>query len=207
MFNERDKRGRFIKGIRNNPNTEFKKGSIPWNKNKKGIHLSSKTEFKKGQIAPQKGKKLTESHIIKLSKAKLGKRISPKTEFKRGMIPWNKNTKGVMKPNLTSFKKGKEHIFWNNGSSFEPYSIDWTETLRRSIRERDHYTCQICGREGYPVHHIDYDKKNNDPENLITLCKRCHPKTNHNRKFWIKYFKNNGSGGGSGGHGGSGRGK
>jgi hypothetical protein len=29
-------------------NTTFKKGHIPWNKNKKGIHLSKKTEFKKG---------------------------------------------------------------------------------------------------------------------------------------------------------------
>jgi hypothetical protein len=28
--------------------TAFKKGNIPWNKNKKGIHLSPKTEFKKG---------------------------------------------------------------------------------------------------------------------------------------------------------------
>jgi len=30
--------------------TRFKKGNIPWNKNKKGIHLSIKSEFKKGQI-------------------------------------------------------------------------------------------------------------------------------------------------------------
>ena len=28
--------------------TIFKKGHIPWNKNKKGIHLSKKSEFKKG---------------------------------------------------------------------------------------------------------------------------------------------------------------
>ena len=34
----------------NKPNkTSFKKGSIPWNKDKKGIHLSLKSEFKKGQ--------------------------------------------------------------------------------------------------------------------------------------------------------------
>lgn len=33
-----------------NPNRiTFKKGHIPWNKNKKGIHLSRKSEFKKGQ--------------------------------------------------------------------------------------------------------------------------------------------------------------
>jgi len=38
------------------------------------------------------------------------------------------------------------------------------------------------------VHHIDYDKKNCDPENLITLCKNCHPKTNSNRGDWIEFF-------------------
>lgn len=31
--------------------TTFKKGHIPWNKDKKGIHLSPTTEFKKGQNA------------------------------------------------------------------------------------------------------------------------------------------------------------
>ena len=40
------------------------------------------------------------------------------------------------------------------------------------------------------VHHIDYDKKNNDPKNLISLCRKCHMKTNKNRKYWTKYFQN-----------------
>jgi hypothetical protein len=34
----------------------------------------------------------------------------------------------------------------------------------------------------------DYDKKNCDPKNLITLCNSCHSKTNFNRKKWIIYF-------------------
>ncbi len=34
--------------------------------------------------------------------------------FKKGMIPWNKGTKGVMKPSSTSFKKG--HISWSKGT-------------------------------------------------------------------------------------------
>jgi hypothetical protein len=40
-----------------------------------------------------------------------------------------------------------------------------------------------------PVHHIDYDKKNNDERNLITLCISCHSKTNANREYWIEYLK------------------
>jgi 5-methylcytosine-specific restriction endonuclease McrA len=76
------------------------------------------------------------------------------------------------------------------GSSFEPYSVDWTDTLKKSIRERDRYTCQICGKEpSICVHHIDYNKKNCNPDNLITLCVGCHSKTNHSIDKWINYFK------------------
>ena len=39
------------------------------------------------------------------------------------------------------------------------YTIDWTETLRRSIRERDKYICQICNKQqedySHSVHHIN----------------------------------------------------
>ena len=73
------------------------------------------------------------------------------------------------------------------------YSVDWTRSLRISIRERDGYTCQICGeKQGdntHAVHHIDYDKNNCNPSNLITLCISCHSKTNTKRKYWIQFFK------------------
>jgi hypothetical protein len=74
------------------------------------------------------------------------------------------------------------------------YSVDWTNSLRISIRERDHYTCQLCGEKqgdrAFSVHHIDYNKQNCDPVNLITLCGHCHSKTNlNNREYWIEYFK------------------
>lgn len=86
--------------------------------------------------------------------------------------------------------RGEGHPSWKGGCSFKPYSTDWTETLKRSIRERDRYTCQVCGKEpSIQVHHVDYDKKNCNPINLITLCKKCHSKTNWNRDKWINYFK------------------
>ena len=96
-------------------------------------------------------------------------------------------------------QSGEKSHCWIDGKSFEPYTIDWTETLKRSIRERDNYVCQLCGRtqieeleeieKKLSCHHIDYNKKNCDPENLITLCKSCHAKTNFNRKYWTRYFK------------------
>lgn len=53
---------------------------------------------------------------------------------------------------------------------------------------------QLCGKyqielkEKVAIHHINYDKKNLDPKNLISLCRSCHTKTNHNRENWIKLF-------------------
>jgi hypothetical protein len=49
------------------------------------------------------------SHHTKQAKEKnklahTGKRPSPKTEFKKGMTSWLKGTKGLKKPNKTSFK-------------------------------------------------------------------------------------------------------
>lgn len=77
---------------------------------------------------------------------------------------------------------------WEGGISFEPYAVQFNARLKREIRQRDKYICQICGRvqdgKKLSVHHIDYDKQNNDTSNLISLCSRCHSKTVHNREYW-----------------------
>lgn len=48
--------------------------------------------------------------------------------------------------------------------------------LRRKVLERDDYTCRHCGRMGarFEVHHQDGDRHNNDLDNLVSLCRRCH---------------------------------
>ena len=102
----------------------------------------------------------------------------------------SKETKKKISNSNKGKTKGEKCHFWKGGISFEPYSVNWTETLRKSIRQRDKYTCQICEKEpAVQVHHIDYDKKNSNPNNLVTLCKSCHSKTNTNREYWIKYFQ------------------
>jgi len=90
------------------------------------------------------------------------------------------------------YMRGPKCHLWQGGKSFEPYTSDWRNTLKRSIRERDGYTCQICGENpSLCCHHIDYDKKNCNPTNLITLCRSCHTKTNTNRDYWTNYFLKN----------------
>lgn len=80
---------------------------IPWNKGKRNIY-SKETRKRMGL-------------------ANKGKNRSPATEFKRGQMPWNKNTKGLVKPNKGSFRKGQAS--WSKGKS-------WSKEMRRKISER-----------------------------------------------------------------------
>jgi len=142
-----------------------------------------------------KGRKLSE-----ITKKKIGNNNYMKGKFgkdcpmfgKRWKIEDTSNYKGQ-----NGFKKGDKNINWNDGSSFELYGIDWTDDLKDGIRKRDKYICQECGihqdelrgfHKRLDIHHIDYNKKNLNPKNLITLCRSCHIKTNYNREYWINYF-------------------
>jgi hypothetical protein len=89
---------------------------------------------------------------------------------------------------------GEKNPCWLGGISFEPYPLGWNKTFREQIRYRDGYKCQLCGKSEIEcnrklaVHHIDYDKDNLNPKNLISLCISCHMKTNTNREYWKEYF-------------------
>ncbi len=130
------------------------------NRDYKPYHVSEETKEKLRKIAT--GRRATEKARRKMSEAHLREKN------------WN----------------------WQNGKSFEPYGPEFNKKLKLKIRRRDNFTCQECGytekQLGYilSVHHIDYDKKNNKEENLISLCKNCHGQTNFNREDWIDYFNN-----------------
>ena len=85
--------------------------------------------------------------------------------------------------------RGDKNGSWFGGISANEYSIEFNDELKKKIRNRDNYICAICGKRGYVVHHIDYNKRNSLEENLITLCVSDHMKTNFNREAWIEYFK------------------
>lgn len=117
----------------------------------------------------------------------------------------------MQRPEVKAKISGSHSIHWTDGIAterknriarayLEAYGSAFTEVLRRSIRRRDNFQCQVCretiskisfGRAWrLQVHHIDYNKRNNDPSNLISLCQQCHLKTNYQRPFWTKYFQN-----------------
>lgn len=88
--------------------------------------------------------------------------------------------------------KGEKSPRWLGGISFEPHGIEFDHELKEKIRARDNYTCQLCMTaeitRKHDVHHIDYDKKNNSDDNLITLCRSCHARTNVNRSYWRSFL-------------------
>ncbi len=73
---------------------------------------------------------------------------------------------------------GEDNHAWKGGISKKPYGDDFTDRLKKEIRKRDGNICQICSTyEGVKaVHHIDGNKMNSKPENLITVCWTCHGK-------------------------------
>ena len=60
------------------------------------------------------------------------------------------------------------------------YPPNWPEIAQR-IKISAGWRCEHCGAphdptRGYTltVHHLDMDKANCDPSNLVALCQRCH---------------------------------
>jgi len=90
--------------------------------------------------------------------------------------------------------KGNKNGRYVHGLAYEPYSIEFTEQLKLKIRNRDNYTCQLCNmkqknyRRALDIHHIDYNKKNCEENNLIALCGKCNTKVNADRDYWFTYF-------------------
>lgn len=125
-----------------------------------------------------------------------------KCQDQKGTPPWNKglskktdNRLLVMSVNrsLAGNVNGEKHWNWRGGITFEPYSKEFNRKLKIIIKERDGCKCQECGvperEEHLFIHHVDYNKKNNSKENLITLCNSCHGRTNGKRDKWVEYFK------------------
>lgn len=92
----------------------------------------------------------------------------------------SEEAKQRMSEALTGKYRGDTASNWKGGVNALPYGPEWTPWLRELIKERDDNTCRVCGHSGgkIDVHHIDFDKNHNTPDNLICLCASCHGKAN-----------------------------
>ncbi len=106
-----------------------------------------------------------------------------------------KETKAIIRKHSS----GKNNPNWRGGLTKNKYSPEFNKELREEIRKRDNYTCQNCDMTEeehiivigniLSVHHIDYNKKNSEKRNLITVCLQCNVRANYNRKQWERFYK------------------
>ena len=92
-----------------------------------------------------------------------------------------------------AYQLGLTNPHWAYIEDKHQYPKEWTPELKIEIITRDNFTCQLqrCTDKPLCVHHIDYNKSNCEPSNLITLCVSCHAKTNAHRKYWTSLFQGN----------------
>ena len=99
--------------------------------------------------------------------------------------------------NLSINRTGPGHPNWQGGKSFEPYCEVWKDKeFKLDIMERDAYIClnPYCDSkrpDDLTIHHIDYNKQNCHPNNLIKVCRSCNSRANKNRKWhkaWYQAF-------------------
>ncbi len=80
---------------------------------------------------------------------------------------------------------GENHCNWQGGKGH--YGPGFTRALRKRIRLRDGYRCRRCGitqeerGRTLEVHHLDHNRDNHSPDNLVTSCGSCN--------VWASYHR------------------
>lgn len=178
---------------------------IPWQKG-----LTKQTDERLMKVS----ERVKELHKIKENYGMNGKSHSEETKklmsinhrTKRGYIPgalgkhWTNTEEFKRKLSERKIASGsfklEKNPSWKGGISFEPYTVEFNKILKKKIKNRDN-KCMLCNtnieilkelHRIIMIHHVDYDKKNNLPQNLIVLCNKCHSTTNFNREQWISFF-------------------
>lgn len=121
------------------------------------------------------------------------KRISPQSRYCHKC-----HSKGKRNGMYNIHRFGKNNPNYIHGKAYEPYLKVFNNYFKLKIKTRDKFKCQLCKitekqliknkKRKLFIHHIDYNKKNCNKKNLITLCNKCHSDTNNDRDYWFAYF-------------------
>jgi len=151
----------------------------------KGHTFSEESRQKMSSAA--KGHKHSQNTKRKMSEAHKGHKHGPPSKaHRRKLSDASKAT--WADPEYRASRSGENHHQWRGGISRHPYPPEFSEDLKHSARERDGFTCLLCGvgENGavHDVHHINRDKYNNDLPNLISLCRSCHMKAHRSFDYY-----------------------
>jgi len=146
---------------------------------------------------PLKGRKHTEE-------AKAKKRDSVKSGIDHplyGIGPmYGKKHKPESRQAMSISTSGENHPNWKGGISKVPYCAIWHDPeFKEMILERDNFECKnpFCWGTSSRIvrHHIDGDKENCHPSNIITICNSCNVraegrrKNGITRKRWRRHYR------------------
>lgn len=108
-----------------------------------------------------------------------------------GQVAWNKGKKYLQ-------ISGEKHPMWKGGVSKNYktgyYSLEYKQ-WRKSVFERDNYTCQDCGITNVylTAHHIKsfthYPELRFELSNGQTLCEECHKQTDNYKGGAVRLLK------------------
>jgi len=156
----RDKSGKFLKGHRSSPSTEFKVGSQINLGHKHSEETKKKISLKsKGKTSPMKGKKHT---------------LETREKMRQFQLQY--------------FSNKENHPHWKGGISRDRHGGKENREWRAKVFERDNWTCQTCHTRGVylEAHHVkswaNFPEFRFILENGVTLCRECHKLTD-NYKF------------------------
>jgi len=189
------------RGVRKDPfRTDQWRESI--HKAKFGKHLSDETKKKISDTNKLRGIKpkivpFTEERRRQMSEN--AKRPHPGMKGKK--LNWGDKARTI---HLKSMKRGKDHHWWKGGVTSENSKIRTSfefKKWRKSVFERDKYTCVFCGlKSGMGkaiILHADhikpfslYPELRFDIKNGRTLCIDCHKKTDTYAGKAVRYKKN-----------------
>lgn len=119
------------------------------------------------QIAKEFGYNVS---TLKMWKRKHGLPSKGTGYFNVGRHPWNK---GLDESNPTVKKQSDALRKYHHNGLHDPVKIKKIDTANYQVYNNGY--CEICGTTtGIEVHHIDENRQNNFPDNLISVCKSCH---------------------------------
>ena len=164
-------------------------------------------EIKKKISLGNKGKKRTKEYCINASLIRKGQKSwnkglknihSEEGKIRIGNIWRGKHLPEYVKEKMSLSHKEEKAYQWKGGISIINYGLRKSfpyRKWRKSVFERDNYTCQICGKRGNKLnaHHIsewaNYEDLRFDINNGITLCKECHiGLVNKKENQWKSFF-------------------
>lgn len=125
-----------------------------------------------------------------------GELVYPTTKNKTHRYVAGHQNIGRKRPDISKRMSGSNHPLWKGGITPEldllRNSVQYKK-WRKSVFERDDYTCQTCGKRGVKIvaDHIKpfavYPKLRFETDNGRVLCNRCHRKTDTYGVNFLRY--------------------